>query len=48
MLQQAVQAWRLAPEIDNAYLDERIRTETASTLDLARFEELMANENDQP
>jgi hypothetical protein len=48
MLQQAVQAWQLAPEIDNAYLDERIRTEKASMLDLAGFEELAANENDQP
>ena len=39
---------RLASEIDSACLDERIRTETASMLDLARFEELVANENDQP
>jgi hypothetical protein len=48
MLQQAIQAWRLASEIDSAYLDARIRAETASMLDLARFKELAANENDQP
>ena len=48
LLRQAVLAWSLADEIDRAYLDARIRTETLDTLDLARFEELMAREDDQP
>jgi hypothetical protein len=41
-------AWSLAVETDRPYLDQRIKTETAGTLDLARFEELVAHENDQP
>jgi hypothetical protein len=48
LLRQAVLAWSLAVEIDRPYLDERIKTETVGTLDLARFEELVADENDQP
>ena len=48
LLRQAMLAWSLAVEIDRPYLDERIRTETVGTLDLARFEELIAHENDQP
>lgn len=48
LLRQAVLAWSLADEIDRAYLDARIRTETIDTLDLARFEELVAREDDHP
>lgn len=48
LLRQAVLAWSLADEIDRAYLDARIRTETIDTFDLARFEELMAREDDHP
>ena len=44
MLMQAVQAWLLAPEVDRDYLDQRIRTETAGTLDLLQFEELARHE----
>lgn len=47
LLRQAALAWSLAPEIDRPYLDKRIRTETVETLDLARFEELVAHEDDQ-
>jgi hypothetical protein len=48
LLRQAVLAWSLAGEADRPYLDERIKTETIGTLDLARFEELAAHEDDQP
>jgi hypothetical protein len=48
LLRQAAHAWSLAVEVDRPYLDERIKTETAGTLDLARFEELVADEDDQP
>jgi hypothetical protein len=48
LLRQAALACSLADEIDRAYLDSRIRTETIGTLDLARFEELVAHEDDQP
>jgi hypothetical protein len=47
LLQQAAFAWSLAVEIDRPYRDKRIKTETAETLDLARFEELVVHENDQ-
>jgi len=47
LLRQAALAWSLAAEIDRAYLDQRIKTETIGTLDLARFEELAGHENDQ-
>jgi hypothetical protein len=46
LLRQAVLAWSLAVEIDRSYLDARIKTETVETLDLARFEELAAHEDD--
>jgi hypothetical protein len=48
MLRQAIQAWLLAPEIDRDYLDRRIKTETADTIDLTRFEELARDEDNQP
>jgi hypothetical protein len=48
LLRQAVLACSLAVEIDRSYLDARIKTETVGTLDLARFDELAAHENDQP
>jgi hypothetical protein len=43
---QASLAWSLAVEIDRSCLDKRIRIETVETLELARFEELMAHEDD--
>jgi hypothetical protein len=48
LLRQAALAWSLAVEIDRPYLDQRIKTETIGTLDLVRFEELVAHETDQP
>jgi hypothetical protein len=35
MLDQAIKLYRLAPNLDEAYLDARIRTETAGECDLA-------------
>jgi len=43
LLQQAVLAYRLATEVDAAYLDHRIRDETAQELDLPALERLVAD-----
>ena len=34
MLDQAIKLYRLSPGLDEAYLDERIRTETLGSCDL--------------
>ncbi len=42
LLDQAGLAWSLASDIDRAYLDRRIRAETAGTMDLRLFEGMAA------
>jgi hypothetical protein len=45
LFHQAALAYRLATELDAAYLDHRIREETALELDLSAFERLVANDH---